>query len=132
MPIFYRSVVFLFLTTLANLAIAQESRVTGNFSNLSFEKFVAEIEAKTNFHFYFNPQFTDTLAITASPQNQPIEELLNQVLTGTDLHYVIDSDRNIYITREREILADLPDDFFGTGVSQQSGKQVVAFDYSLY
>ena len=132
MPLFYRIVPFLLLITLTNLAVAQESRVTGTFNNLSFEKFAAEIESKTNYRFYFNPRFTDSLTVNASPQNQPIEELLNQVLTGTDLHYVIDADHNIYITREREILADLPDDFFGTGVAQQTEKKAAGFDYSLY
>ena len=132
MPLFYRIVPFLLLITVTNLALAQESRVSGTFNNLSFEKFAAEIESKTNYHFYFNPRFTDSLTVNASPQNQPIEELLNQVLTGTDLHYVIDGDHNIYITREREILADLPDDFFGTGVTQQTEKKATGFDYSLY
>ncbi len=132
MPLFYRIVLFFLLITLTNVAFAQESRVNGTFSNLSFEKFAAEIESKTNYHFYFNPRFTDSLTVNASPQNQPIEELLNQILTGTDLHYVIDADHNIYITREREILADLPDDFFGTGVAQQTEKKATGFDYSLY
>ena len=132
MQLFYRIVLFLLLITVTNLAVAQESRVSGTFNNLSFEKFAAEIESKTNYHFYFNPRFTDSLTVNASPQNQPIEELLNQVLAGTDLHYVIDGDHNIYITREREILADLPDDFFGTGVAQQTEKKATGFDYSLY
>src|SRR5688572_22159065 len=132
MAFFYRTVAFLFFfIALSYVCLAQESKITGTFSNLSLEKFVKEIESKTNYHFYFNPQFSDSLSITASPQNQSIEELLNQVLAGTDLRYVIDSDHNIYISFEREILADLPDDFFGTGTSQP-GSQAPAFDYTLY
>ncbi|HEX6223862.1 MAG TPA: TonB-dependent receptor [Chryseolinea sp.] len=132
MVLFYRITFFLCFTMVAELALAQEARITGSFNNVSFEKFASEIESKTNFHFYFNPQSTDSLSITASPQNQPIQELLGQVLAGTDFHFVIDGNNNIYITRERQILADLPDDFFGTGTTQEPGKQAVAFDYSLY
>ncbi|HZB15301.1 MAG TPA: TonB-dependent receptor [Chryseolinea sp.] len=132
MPSFYKATALLFFFTLTNVALAQESRVTGTFNNVSFEKFVEDVEAKTNFHFYFNPLFTDSLTVNISPQNQPIEEILSQVFVGTELRYVIDTDHNIYITREREVLADLPDDFFGTGSTQQPGKQAIAFDYSLY
>ncbi len=132
MGLFYRRVAFLsFFITLSYVSVAQESKITGTFSNLSLEKFVKELESRTDYHFYFNPQFSDSLNITASPQNQSIEELLNQVLAGTDLRYVIDRDHNIYISFEREILADLPDDFFGTGASQPAG-QAPAFDYTLY
>src|SRR5688572_14985682 len=132
MAFFYRTVAFLFFfIALSYVCLAQESKITGTFSNLSLEKFVKEIESKTDYHFYFNPQFSDSLNINASPQNQSIEELLNQVLAGTDFHHVIDRDHNIYISFEREILADLPDDFFGTGTSQP-GSQAPAFDYTLY
>jgi hypothetical protein len=121
----------LFFTALGPLATAQTSRISGNFNALSFEKFAAQIESQTDYHFYFNPHVTDSITITASPEKQPIEVLLNEVLAGTELHYAIDADHNIYITHEREILADLPDDFFGTG-TRQPGRQVLAFDYSLY
>lgn len=131
MPLLYRLTIFLFFTALCPLATAQTSRVSANFNALPFEKFVVQIESQSSYRFYFNPQVTDSLSITASPQNRPIEELLNEVLAGTDLHYAIDADRNIYITHEREILADLPDDFFGTGITQP-GRQPLAFDYSLY
>jgi len=127
----YRLTIFLFFVTLSSIGHAQTSRISANFNGVSFENFAGQIESQTNFHFYFNPQHTDSLIITASPQNQPIEELLNQILAGTDLHFAIEANHNIYITYEREILAGLPEDFFGTG-TVQPGNQPVAFDYTLY
>ena len=56
--------------------------------------------------------------------------MLNQVLAGTDLRYVIDRDHNIYISFEREILAELPDDFFTGDLTTR--RQEPAFDYTLY
>lgn len=132
MTLFYRSVIVFFLTAISTISVAQESRITANFTDVSFQKFVEQIESNTNYRFYFNPKSTDSLSVTASPQNQSIEELLNQVLAGTDFHYAIDSDKNIFITYEREILPDLPDDFFGTGVSQPTRPAVSNFDYTLY
>ena len=65
MQLFYRIVLFLFLITLTNVAVAQESNVTGAFNNLSFEKFAEAIESKMNYRFYFNPKFTDSLTVNA-------------------------------------------------------------------
>jgi hypothetical protein len=75
MASFYRTVALFFFIALSYSSVAQESKITGTFSNLTLEKFVKEIESRTNYHFYFNPQFCDSLNITASPQNQSIEEL---------------------------------------------------------
>jgi ABC-type spermidine/putrescine transport system permease subunit II len=127
----YSVAILLIIVCSAELVNGQVSRVTGSFNGTPFEKFIEDVESKTAYHFYFNPSHTDSLTVTASPQNQPIDALLNQVLAGTELRFVIDMDNNIYITHEREILADLPDDFFGTSVAQPT-RQATNFDYTLY
>lgn len=131
MGVLYNLRFFFVFIFFSQIAIGQDLRVTGTFSGTSFQKFVEEVESKTGYHFFFNPQHTDSLTITASPQNQPIGELLNQVFIGTDLQFAIDEDQNIYITHQREILPGLPDDFFGTGIVQES-RLPKTFDYSLY
>ncbi|WP_276372514.1 TonB-dependent receptor [Chryseolinea sp. H1M3-3] len=131
MNIFYRVLALFSLLFAPMLTLAQAPRVTGSFNGTAFQKFVEEIESKTSYHFYFNPAHTDSLTVTASPENQALDELLNQVLAGTGLHHAIDLDHNVYISKEREILSDLPDDFFGTGVSTP-GRPAIAFDYTLY
>jgi hypothetical protein len=127
----YSVAILLVILCSYGLVNGQVSRITGSFNGTPFEKFIEEVESKTAYHFYFNPRHTDSLTVTASPQNQPVDALLNQVLAGTELRFVIDTDNNIYITHEREILADLPDDFFGTSVAQPT-RQATNFDYTLY
>ena len=74
MGLFYRRVAFLsFFIALSYVSVAQESKITGTFSNLSLEKFVKEIESRTDYHFYFNPQFSDSLNITASRKIGPLK-----------------------------------------------------------
>lgn len=128
----YLPTIFFLLAALSQIAYGQETRVNGRFDGVSFQKFVEEIESKTSYRFYFDPMSTDSLVVTASPQNQSISDLLNQVFAGTDLHFSIDPDQNIYVTHEREILSDLPGDFFGTGTVQPGRQAVAAFDYTLY
>lgn len=127
----YRGFIFLIFLSIPMLSQGQENSITGSFNNVSFEQFAKEIESKTPFRFYFNPAHTDSLRVTATPQNQRIDELLNGVLANTELRFVVDADRNVFITHEREILASLPDDFFGTP-STQSAPQTTTFDYTLY
>src|SRR5688572_1344705 len=129
MALFYRLTLFLFVFFPQHLS-AQDSKINGNFSNLSFERFVEQIESQSTYSFYYDLQHTDSLIVNTSAQNQSIEQLLNQVFTGTDLRFAIDPDKNIYITYEREILPSLPDDFFDTGITPPT--QALAFDYSEY
>lgn len=127
----YRALIYVALLTVPMLSSGQDQSVSGSFNNASFEQFVRDVESKTSYKFYFNPGHTDSLRVTASPQDQRLEALLNQVLANTELRFVIDADRNVFITHEREILADLPDDFFGTS-TRQSSAPASTFDYTLY
>ena len=128
---YYRLTVFLSLVLSSVFVYGQEARVSGSFNGATFQKFVEDIESKTSYRFYFDPLSTDSLVVTASPQNQAIGQLLNQIFVGTDLKFSIDAEKNIYVTHEREILSTLPHDFFGTG-EQQTGTPEAAFDYTLY
>ena len=105
--------------------------ITENFSGVPFEQFVKQIESKTSYQFYYNPQILDSLTVNLSVENKLITTVLSQVFTGTDYHFSIDADNNIYITKGREILNALPEDFFSE--KSESNKQPAAdFDLSDY
>ena len=98
---YYRLIILLCLIFSSAFVFGQETRVSGTYNGESFQKFVEDIESKTDYRFYFDPLSTDSLMVTSSPQNQPVDQLLNQVFAGTDLKYSIDADKNIYVTHER-------------------------------
>jgi hypothetical protein len=103
--------------------------IEGEFVNTPFDEFVKKIEEQTSYTFYYRQVWTDSLRVTLSVKNRTIHEILPQVFSDTDLKFTITSD-DVFITREREIMADLPEDFF-----DGSGKATVretAFDYSEY
>ena len=109
----------------------QRSLVSGEFNNSTFEQFVADIESKTPYRFYYNANNTDSLTVTLSVQSKSIQSVLDLVLQGTDLHRAIDDYGNIFITENREIMTDLPYNFFNTGVAA-SPQAIEAFDYTAY
>ncbi len=133
MRLFYRFTLILSLSTfLFGEGLAQKREtISGNFNDVSFEDFIKELEAKTTYHFFYNPASTDSVRVSLSVENKSVTEVLKVVLTGTTFHYTIDGQGNVFITEGREIMADLPTDFFDTG-AEPAKTDAVAFDYSAY
>lgn len=114
-------------------AVAQNGQgVTGTYDSTSFDQFVRDIESKTGYHFYYDPKSMDSLKVSMSVQDKDINLVLGQLFSGTDLHYAIDPKGNIFVTRGREIMSDLPPDFFGTDKGQSTVRVAETFDYSEY
>jgi hypothetical protein len=108
----------------------KQELVTGEFSGITFKEFVTRIESQTDYHVFYKPVWTDSLSINFSVDQKKINEVFDLLLKDTDLHYAI-SDHNIYITKDRQLFAELPLDFFNEN-KNNNGRQSVAFDYSDY
>ncbi|MBL0745163.1 TonB-dependent receptor [Chryseolinea lacunae] len=122
-----------FLMSLGIAAQAQRrALINGEFKATSFKDFVDAVEAQTDYHFYYNPKTTDSLKVTYSAQNQNINVVLGQALAGTQLHFAVDEQGNIFVTEGRDIMSDLPVDFFDTGVAPSNNTLVSGFDYTAY
>lgn len=103
--------------------------VSLQLSRASFEQFATQVEQQTSFRFYYKPQWTDSLSITLSVQQQPVSAVLEKIFEGTDLKYATDESKNIYITRDRSILTTLLPDFFAIS---PTAPRKTTFDYSDY
>ncbi len=129
----YRSSFLYFL--LASIATAtfgqgkKDSIINANFSNATFQQFTRELEAKTSYKFFFNPRVVDSLRINLSVNEKGMSALLDQLFTGSDLHYVMDGQKNIFILKGREIQATLPDDFFDRGDAGEAHYNKALLDY---
>lgn len=102
--------------------------VNGNFKDASFEKFIIEIENQTKYHFYFDKAETDSIAVNAVFNNEPLSEVLGQVLKNTSLKFSIDQNR-VFITSNSAIQTELPPHFFdskptGSDAAGDSSKTV--------
>jgi hypothetical protein len=84
-----------------------DERISGNFSQYTFEQFVKEIESKTKYHFYYRVSDVDSLEVNLGQKNETIDDLLKEVFAGSNIHYAIDPARNIFITKETEIFTKL-------------------------
>jgi hypothetical protein len=106
-------------------------RISGEFNNAPFSKFIESIESQSTYRFYYNSAETDSLTVTVTASNQPLEEVLSNALKPLEIHFSIDARKNVFITRTRQISTLLPYDFFNVGVSTKP-RETNTFDYSEY
>ena len=96
-------------------AVAQQATsplLTGSFNNASFAQFVQEVETKTAYHFYYDPVQLDSLSITGSFEQAPLNLVLEQLFKDSGFEYGLDTkSKNVYISKGQKIYADLPAGF---------------------
>ncbi|NLB78196.1 MAG: TonB-dependent receptor plug domain-containing protein, partial [Clostridiaceae bacterium] len=96
-----RIIVFLllvtFLQTNANSAYAQHTKLSMNYANTSLENILDAIEDQSEFFFLYNEKLIDVnRKVSVHAEDQRIEEVLNQLFTGTNIQYSI-IDRKIVL-----------------------------------
>ena len=117
------------LTGLSFEASAQQMRrITVSLSSAPFESFIQTVEEQTDLRFFYNSTWTDTLRVTMNASSLPLNTVLEQVFSGTSLHYSIYGDA-VFITPERQILTELPTDFFNEEKRPQESADV---DYTEF
>jgi hypothetical protein len=127
-------VLFFFLLLACGL-YGQENKsvlVSGNFENMSLKEFFQRIEQQTPCYFYYDEEQLDSLLITLTVNNEPIEKVIEKALSKTGLKFSIDKNHRVYITRGIKLITSLPPDFFSTSlaVHQQPVKDSV-MDFGL-
>jgi hypothetical protein len=94
-------------------ASAQDSAVvSGDFEGLSFDQFVYRVEEVTGYHFYYRPSDFDSLKMHLQARNLTLRLTLDRAFQGTDIHYALDSEMHVFVSRKLEVQTSLPKDFF--------------------
>ncbi len=95
---------------LALKVLSQSSKgelISITISNATVEQFASEIEGKSAYHFYFRPSDMDSIRITLSVTEKPVESILETAFAGRQIHYAL-VNKNIFLTKKDEILTTLP------------------------
>jgi hypothetical protein len=125
-----KTLLLLFVLVQAQWVIAQNrTLVTGTFSG-KFDEVVQQLETQTDFHFYYDHRWTDTLTVSFQADQQPIDQVLLKLLAGTDLRSSVDKNLNVFITLGRDLMAQLPEGYFPDKAKIET--RVAYFDYSEY
>lgn len=91
---------------------AQNTFVNGEFKNIYFPEFAKQIEAKTQFHFYYKKTELDSFSINITIVNQQITQILNLVFQNTAFTFSIDTFNHVFIAKNIKLQTHLTADFF--------------------
>lgn len=108
-----------------------EARIRGEFKNMTFTQFVEDIEKKSDYHFYFNPRWVDSLVVNLTVNNKSLPEILDEVFADTELRYAIAPTHQVYITLKESIVTALPIDFFDTSLATSDSSKK-KYDYTRF
>lgn len=115
MQLNFRSILWVFAACLlihTNGLAQQSSKISGDFSGLSFDAFVKEVEAQVPYHFYYNKKDLDSLTVNVKAVQLTVADLLQKVFAGTHYRYALDAQGNIFITQNYQLQTSLPAGFF--------------------
>ncbi len=85
----------IFLASLSCGAQTRESLFSFSFDKIPFEKFVTEVEAGSEYKFFYVKSWVDTLEVSVEIKEAKIQDVLQQSLKGTKIQFYIAGDRII-------------------------------------
>lgn len=85
--------------------------VTAEFNNTRASLMIKELERITNYRFFYDTTGFDSLKVTLTANQQPLENLLQSVFNDTEYRFSI-IDSTVFIVKGVAIRSNLPEDFF--------------------
>lgn len=106
---------FILLFQLSVFAQAPKSTLSVDFDNVDLKTVMETIEKKSDYKFYYDIKWVEPnkTLLSARYTDASINDILNQVLSKTDLNYFIDKNK-IILTRNNIIHDKLSDNYFET------------------
>jgi hypothetical protein len=118
---------------LMQFAKAQQTNVkliSVNFQQATVSQFVTDIESKSAYHFFYDPVQLDSLRVTLSLNDKPLETILDEAFKNTAFHYAI-SQQQVFLTKGRQIKTDLAPGFIESALAKVQVTQAASVaDYT--
>jgi hypothetical protein len=121
---FIMGVIFLFVLRSSG---QDRNLISGNFSSITFDQFVQEVETKTSYHFFYIPTQFDSISVNLNVTDKPLSSVLETIFQGTDFHYTIDDQNQVFVVKRLKIETALPADFFNHQRNQADTSKVDEF-----
>lgn len=93
--------------------------VSGEFKNVSAEKFLLQLEKQTGFHFYFDTSQLDSITVDISVNKKLLTEVLKQAFINTQLEVAYYAPDNIFISKGLVVQTELPNGFFNNNTNNK-------------
>lgn len=97
--------------------------ISGEYKQLSVEKFLLELEKRTGHHFYYNTTDFDNTVIDLAVINEPLHNVLRLAFANTQFVFSEDQQHRFFVSKRITVKTALPEDIFDDVVRK---KNVVA------
>jgi len=126
----------IWLPPFSGLSAQEKIVVDFNYSGLSFEQFVYEVEREDSVRFFFKDEWVEDIVLGDYGQPVLLNVLLDSLTRNDSVHYYIDDRKNVFITGdlavkvhegpadEEENYIEPEDDNF---IQEQTGEEAVMF-----
>lgn len=101
------------LTITAGVGAQRLETITGDFRGIRFPEFVSRVEASTDFRFYYIPSALDTIPVSVTANNSPLDSVLEEVLNNTPFRFAIDSLKRVFVWQGSPIQTRLAAGYYG-------------------
>jgi hypothetical protein len=103
--------------------------VTGTYHNMPFEQFVDKLQQQYGITVYHAPAWTDSLLVSGSYKNTPLETVLLDICNANSIEYFVLPPDRVVITGDYRVRTTLPKDFFERRAPGPEEYDVVLFDF---
>ncbi|WP_460892419.1 TonB-dependent receptor [Rufibacter soli] len=110
--VFLLAVLLLGFSPRGHAQSSSSALITLRLNDASFEEFARGIEAQAKIRFYFEKADVDSFRVSVQVAQKPLATVLQQVLQGTALSFALSPDGSVFITKGKQLMADLPTGFF--------------------
>ncbi len=93
---------------------------------MPMKQFIKEIEGTTSYKFYYINSWVDSLQVTVSAENRPLQEILSAALANTKVRFYVD-DTKVILTDNTPILEGIEPNFFSSGTSRSTSDANYSF-----
>lgn len=106
------------LLCFSSQAIARQADpkpVSINLKDTTVDVIIQEMERQTGYHFYYDPVLFDSIRISITVNNLPLQKALEQTFDNTGFNFTILADKQyVLVTKGTIIKTELPAGFFAT------------------
>lgn len=128
---FFYILLFLLVSTSSSLAqVRPTPTISGNFTDLTVAQFIEELESATSYQFYIDIKQFDSIKINLSVKEQSLPQVLQLAFKDhSDIHFAIDQENNVYLTRGVTIQTSFQENIFSN--KQPTGNSSISGDSSF-
>src|SRR5271154_6299661 len=84
-----------------------QNLITVTFHDATIQEFVEEIEAQTDYFFYYDISLFDSLRFNFTANKEPLSSVMDRAFANTSFNYAVGPHDEVFLTKEALIQTNL-------------------------